>query len=306
MISKKGTIATVAIICVLAAMLFSYATSDRSGDIRQDIVVGDYIDLECYDFTGETYATYATLQEIYDYILVWDEPDKEYIGHYEFDYFGEYIPCDIYFLEDWTYYAAQGSGILVRSEGMADGVEYQYLIESVPFDLTLPFSPEDIEEGMVICNYVQYEDGYQRSKYTVGAIEDDNTVLTCLSTDAERYDMSFTVISIDGDMLTMEDGSVLSKRDFLELISYDIALEEIRENTEILDEQFHSEYADLLFGKKVYDYTWIYGYYFDEESEIAIFHEGDVLLYTSRFTSSDESGIVGATIEVVGTSLVKY
>ena len=107
-------------------------------------------------------------------------------------------------------------------------------------------------------------------------------------------------------MVTLDDGSELSKDDFLMMITYKSALREVKNNADIISTEYGKEYQDLLLGEKVYDYFWIYGTSEGDESEIVLYHDGDVLLYTNRYSFDSDGTISAAFIKVLDTSLVDY
>ena len=61
-----------------------------------------------------------------------------------------------------------------------------------------------------------------------------------------------------------------------------------------------------MLGEKVYDYFWIYGTSEGDESEIVLYHDGDVLLYTNRYSFDSDGTISAAFIKVLDTSLIDY
>ena len=302
---RTKTIAAAAVVCVAVILLIGFAMSEKEQVIRQDIVVGDYIDLEIYELDGENYAFEMTVQEIYDHYLHLDTTSMEYLGDVVFEYYGNDIDCEMYFEDNITFYVTKISQVVLHYTDSKSDTVYDLVYED--FYLDEPFECSDIKEGMVLTYTITSEDRLIRNRCSVGPIDEEgNTVLRCLIHQGDRTVQSFKVVSVDGDMVTLDDGSELSKDNFLMMITYKSALREVKNNADIISTECGSEYQDLLLGEKVYDYFWIYGTSEGDESEIVLYHDGDVLLYTNRYSFDSDGTISAAFIKVLDTSLIDY
>lgn len=288
--SKNAFIFGAAAAAVVLVMLFSFLTSEEGYSVREDVVVGDYIEYEFYAEQHIAYDMEMNVNEFYDRFLHYDVSQMTQGEDALYPYKGSDLECRTFHSDDTLVYLAKGSDVPVYEEEDYYSLHYVRSLVSTTVDLTKPVSPSDITEGTELKRVDVQTGGDANTTerlMTVGKIDEQgNTAVALKMLVLMEETVDLTVASVDGDMLTMENGDEYDRDSFLSYVSYAYKLQDLKEQYEtIIEESDSRERFDLPMGNGYYDvHTLVTEGLNKEERTFTIAHLGDaVALHEMQF-----------------------
>ncbi len=195
---------------VILVMLFSFLTSEEGYSVREDVVAGDYIEYEFYAEQHIAYDMEMNVNEFYDRFLHYDVSQMTQGEDALYPYNGSDLECRTFHSDDVLVYLAKGSDVPVYEEEDYYSLHYVRSLVSTTLDITKPVSPSDITDGTELKRVDVQTGGDANTTermMTVGKIDEQgNTAVALKMLVLMEETVDLTVVSVDGDMLTMENG----------------------------------------------------------------------------------------------------
>ena len=308
--SKDAFIFGVAAAAVVLVMLFSFLTSEEGYSVREDVVVGDYIE---YEFHSEQHIAYdmeMNVNQFYNRFLHYDVSEMTQGEDALYPYKGSNLECRTFHSDDILVYLAKGSDVPVYEEEDYYSLHYVRSLVSTTVDITKPVYPSDITEGTELKS-VEVQTGGDvnttERTMTVGKIDEQgNTAVALKMLVLMEETVDLTVASVDGDMLTMENGDEYDRDGFLSYVSYAYKLQDLKEQFNVIGESDSRERFDLPMGNGYYDvHTLLAEGLNKEERTFTIAHSGDAVAlqemqFKTRLVQSSYS-----SWKLIGSSLLE-
>jgi hypothetical protein len=222
--SYIALIVVVVLILVGMGAYFAYS-AENPDDVRTDLKVGDSTTVEIY-YSGEVTKTHeADITDILDsYLYANPASEGEITGTDTVEYKGTMVACDLYeaVVNGFQYKAwvEPVSGIVYLWEMLDEDTPIIQQLLDTNFDLTKTIEEQTVADGSFIKYHIDDIIGATDRTYTVSEITEDSCKITSTYSVDVDEENEYTIAAIDGDTLTMTDGSTMKKNDFIALVSH--------------------------------------------------------------------------------------
>ncbi len=300
---KSSYIAIIIVAIIAVAGVGAYFLLSNSGDdnIRTDLKVGDYVEVEMSIHDSETTVDKdLPVTEFLTGCLYRDTSMFEKTSTETIKFKGQAVVCDVY---TYSYEAGNNSSMWVDQ---TSGVCYKMTVTS-PLatgsieltDTNLDVKKTIDEQVVVNGSFVKAENTIIRdSEQTVTVSDCDGetcTVTNVVKTDSTRTE-KFVIKSIDGDKIMTETGIEFTKDTFLAFVSYEYAKKVLEKEHKVAYGEKYPETIDTAFGKKkvtVQEGTYqdhgfdkvTMTFYFDSNNVLYKITQGDTQEMTLKGTS---------------------
>ena len=222
--SYIALIVVVVLILVGMGAYFAYS-AENPDDVRTDLKVGDSTTVEIY-YSGEVTKTHeADITDILDsYLYANPASEGEITGTDTVEYKGTMVACDLYeaVVNGFQYKAwvEPVSGIVYLWEMLDEDTPIIQQLLDTNFDLTKTIEEQTVADGSFIKYHIDDIIGATDRTYTVSEITEDSCKITSTYSVDVDEENEYTIAAIDGDTLTMTNGSTMKKNDFIALVSH--------------------------------------------------------------------------------------
>ncbi|MBE6519387.1 MAG: hypothetical protein E7Z70_07650 [Thermoplasmata archaeon] len=224
---KSSFIAIIVVVMLILVGMGAYFaySSGNPDDVSTDLKVGDSTTVETY-YSGEVTKPHeAEVTDILESYL-YSNPisEGEITGTDTVEYKGTKVACDLYEAElegsQYKAWVEPESGIVYMWE-MTNGntLVVQQLLDT-SFDLTKTMEEQTVTNGSFVEYHMEDSTGATDRTYTVSEISEDSCKITSTYSVDVDEENEYTIAAIDGDTLTMTDGSTMKKNDFIALVSH--------------------------------------------------------------------------------------
>ena len=303
---KSSYIAVIIVAIIAVAGVGAYFLLSNSGDdnIRTDLKVGDYIEVEMsiHDSEPTVYEDVPVTEFLTGYLYrdtsMFDKTSTETIK-----FKGQDVVCDVY---TYSYEAGNDSSMWVdQTSGVCYKMTVTSPLETGSIELTdtnLDVKKTIDEQVVVNGSFVKAKNTFIRDSEQTATVSDCHgetcTVTNVVKTDSTTTE-KFVIKSIDGDKVTTETGIEFTKDTFLAFVSYEYAKKVLEKEHKVAYGEKYSETIDTAFGKKkvtVQEGTY-QDHGFDKVTMTFYFDSNNVLYKTTQGDTQE--------MTLKGTSLIK-
>ncbi len=254
---KSSYIAVIIVAIIAVAGVGAYFLLSNSGDdnIRTDLKVGDYIEVEMsiHDSEPTVYEDVPVTEFLTGYLYrdtsMFDKTSTETIK-----FKGQDVVCDVY---TYSYEAGNDSSMWVdQTSGVCYKMTVTTPLETGSIELTdtnLDVKKTIDEQVVVNGSFVKAKNTFIRDSEQTATVSDCDgetcTVTNVVKTDSTKTE-KFVIKSIDGDKIMTETGTELTKDTFLAFVSYEYAKKVLEKEHKVAYGEKYSETIDTAFGKK--------------------------------------------------------
>ncbi len=271
---KSSYIAVIIVAIIAVAGVGAYFLLSNSGDdnIRTDLKVGDYIEVEMsiHDSEPTVYEDVPVTEFLTGYLYrdtsMFDKTSTETIK-----FKGQDVVCDVY---TYSYEAGNDSSMWVdQTSGVCYKMTVTTPLETGSIELTdtnldvkktideqvvvngsFVKVKSTIDEQVVVNgSFVKAKNTFIRDSEQTATVSDCDgetcTVTNVVKTDSTKTE-KFVIKSIDGDKIMTETGIEFTKDTFLAFVSYEYAKKVLEKEHKVAYGEKYSETIDTAFGKK--------------------------------------------------------
>lgn len=224
---KSSFIAIIVVVMLILVGMGAYFaySSGNPDDVSTDLKVGDSTTVETY-YSGEVTKPHeAEVTDILESYL-YSNPisEGEITGTDTVEYKGTMVACDLYeaVVNGFQYKAwvEPVSGIVYLWEMLDEDTPIIQQLLDTNFDLTKTIEEQTVADGSFIKYHIDDIIGATDRTYTVSEITEDSCKITSTYYVEADIESVYTIESIDGDTLTMTDGTTMTQVAFIALVSH--------------------------------------------------------------------------------------
>ena len=254
---KSSYIAVIIVAIIAVAGVGAYFLLSNSGDdnIRTDLKVGDYIEVEMsiHDSEPTVYEDVPVTEFLTGYLYrdtsMFDKTSTETIK-----FKGQDVVCDVY---TYSYEAGNDSSMWVDQ---TSGVCYKMTVTSPLATGSIELTDTNLDVKKTIDEQIVVNGSFVKAKNTITRDSEQTATVsdcdgeTCTVTNVVKTDSTktekFVIKSIDGDKIMTETGIEFTKDTFLAFVSYEYAKKVLEKEHKVAYGEKYSETIDTAFGKK--------------------------------------------------------